>query len=366
MKDNAANPPEKAAGQEAIAPLGNPGLSEAPPAHAKPIWGGGPFNSTKFPDGQQLLKRYEGNPILKPADWPYPVNSVFNPGAVRLVDSGQVLLLVRVEDRRGLSHLCAARSPDGRTQWEIEPRPTLLPDRDRRPEELWGIEDPRITRIPELERYAIVYASFSEGGPGVSVAFTYDFHDFEHYGLILPPEDKDAALFPRRFGGHWAMIHRPVPASGSAHIWISFSPDLRHWGSHKILLPARRGAWWDARKIGLSTPPIETPEGWLILYHGVRATASGCIYRVGVALLDHEDPVKVIRRGDGWIFGPLCPYERVGDVQHVVFPTGAILGADGDTLHVYYGAADTSVCLATASVRELLAFLREHSYLGTV
>lgn len=324
-----------------------------------------PLSSTEYQEGQQLLRRYEGNPILKPEDWPYPVNSVFNPGAIRLVDDGRVLLLVRVEDRRGLSHLCAARSADGIGQWEIDRQPTMLPDRERRPEELWGIEDPRITWIPELERYGVVYTSFSEGGPGVSLALTRDFAQFDYYGLILPPEDKDAALFPRRFGNHWAMIHRPVPASGSAHIWISFSPDLRHWGSHRILLPARRGGWWDARKIGLSPPPIETPEGWLILYHGVRMTASGCIYRIGLALLDREDPVRVLRRGDMWIFGPVCAYERIGDVQDVVFPTGAVLGEDGDTLYVYYGAADTCVCLATGSVRQLLDFLREHNYLGT-
>jgi len=324
-----------------------------------------PLSSTAYQEGQQLLRRYEGNPILKPEDWPYPVNSVFNPGAIRLVENGKVLLLVRVEDRRGLSHLCAARSANGIGPWEIDRQPTMLPDRERRPEELWGIEDPRITWIPELERYGVVYTSFSEGGPGVSLALTRDFKEFDYYGLILPPEDKDAALFPRRFGNHWAMIHRPVPASGSAHIWISFSPDLRHWGSHRILLPARRGGWWDARKIGLSPPPIETAEGWLILYHGVRTTASGCIYRIGLALLDREDPVRVLRRGDMWIFGPVCAYERIGDVQDVVFPTGAVLGEDEDTLYVYYGAADTCVCLATASVKQLLDFLREHNYLGT-
>jgi len=273
--------------------------------------------------------------------------------------------MVRAEDRRGLSHFCAARSPDGISNWRIDPRPTLQPDREKRPEELWGIEDARITWIPELDRYGVVYTAFSEGGPGVSLALTRDFAHFDHYGLILPPEDKDAALFPRRFGGHWAIIHRPVPASGSAHIWISFSPDLRHWGSHKVLLPARRGAWWDARKIGLSTPPIETAAGWLILYHGVRMTASGCLYRIGLVLLDREDPLKVLFRSDEWIFGPRAPYERIGDVQDVVFPTGAVLGTDGDTLQVYYGAAATSVSLATASLRKLLDFLPGHSYLGT-
>jgi predicted GH43/DUF377 family glycosyl hydrolase len=216
-----------------------------------------------------------------------------------------------------------------------------------------------------LSRYAVVYTAFSQGGPGVSLALTKDFKQFDHFGMIHSPENKDAALFPRRFGNHWAMIHRPVQAMGAAHIWISFSPDLRHWGSHQIILPARHGAWWDARKIGLSPPPVETAEGWLILYHGVRMTAGGCLYRVGLALLDLENPVKVKYRGSEWIFGPLQSYERIGDVQDVVFPTGAVLEDDKDTLRIYYGAGDTCVGLATASVRELLAWLKSHHYAGT-
>lgn len=199
------------------------------------------MNSTIHQEGHQILKRFESNPNLKTEDWPYPVNSVFNPGATRLVDTGEVLLMVRAEDLRRISHLGAARSADGMAGWRLDSHPTLLGNRECRPEELWGVEDARITWIPELERYVLVYTAFSDGGPGVSLALTREFAAFEHYGLILPLEGKDAALFPRRFGGHWAMIHRPVPASGAAHIWISFSPALRHWGSHKILLPARRG-----------------------------------------------------------------------------------------------------------------------------
>lgn len=322
-------------------------------------------NSRHHPEYEELLLRHPHNPILRPEDWPYPVNSVFNPGAIRLNGSGQTLLLARVEDRRGISHLCAARSADGVRNWEIDAQPTLMPAREQRREELWGIEDPRITWVPELGRYAVVYTAYSEGGPGVSLTMTEDFKQFEYYGMIHSPEDKDAALFPRRFGGHWAMIHRPVQRTGSAHIWISFSPDLRHWGSHQILLHARHGAWWDARKIGLSPPPIETAEGWLILYHGVRMTASGCHYRVGLALLDLENPTRVIYRSSEWIFSPLQPYERVGDVQEVVFPTGAVLDADEDGLRIYYGAADSCVGLATASVRELLDWLKRHHYAGT-
>ena len=168
-------------------------------------------------------------------------------------------IICRVEDRRGLSHLCAARSANGVDGWKIDPAPTLMPDPDQYPEELWGIEDPRITFVPELQQYAVAYTSYSKGGPGVSLALTKDFQTFERYGVIMPADDKDAALLPHRIGGLWALIHRPMTPLG-AHIWISYSPDLRHWGSHRVMMEARKGAWWDANKIGLSSPPIETAQ----------------------------------------------------------------------------------------------------------
>ncbi|MGE5568560.1 MAG: hypothetical protein ACM3S5_05925 [Rhodospirillales bacterium] len=306
-----------------------------------------------------LFHRHAGNPILTAADWPYPVNSVFNCGATKLKD-GTTLLLCRVEDRSGRSHLCAARSRDGITGWEIDPAPTMLPDVERFPEEIWGIEDPRITYIAELGKYAVVYTSYSRGGPGVSLALTEDFRSFERYGVIMPPEDKDAALLPRRIGGHWALFHRPVTTWQGAHIWISYSPDLRHWGSHKLVLRARRGSWWDANKIGLSPPPVETSRGWLVIYHGVRQTASGCLYRLGLALFDLHTPERCLLRGDSWVFGPEEPYERQGDVANVVFPCGYTIAPDGDTMYLYYGGADTCIALATASIASLLGWLDNH------
>lgn len=307
----------------------------------------------------ELFHRYKHNPILTADDWPYPVNTVFNPGATLLPD-GTTLLLCRVEDRSGHSHLCVARSADGVHNWQIDEQPTLPADPEQFPEELWGVEDPRITYVPELASYAVVYTAYSRGGPGVSLALTEDFRRFERYGMIMPPEDKDAALLPRRIGGHWALIHRPVGNLG-AHMWISYSPDLRHWGSHKLMLEARRGAWWDANKIGLSPPPIETPQGWLVVYHGVRQTAGGALYRLGLALFDLDNPERCLRRSSTWIFGPEEPYERHGDVDNVVFPCGYTLAPDGDTLSLYYGAADTSIALATGSVRALLEWLDVHN-----
>jgi predicted GH43/DUF377 family glycosyl hydrolase len=306
-----------------------------------------------------LFTRYAGNPILSRENWPYPINSVFNAGAVRLPD-GDTLLLCRVEDRSGLSHLCAARSLNGVDNWRIDSEPTLKGNPNDFPEEIWGIEDPRITYVPELEQYAIAYTSFARGGPGVSLALTRDFRSFERIGVIMPPEDKDAALLPRRINGYWALIHRPVTPTG-AHMWISSSPDLQHWGRHKVILEARRGGWWDANKIGLCSPPIETPKGWLTIYHGVRQTAAGSIYRLGLALFDLEKPELCLQRGNSWMFGPEAPYERSGDVKDVVFPCGQTIGEDGDTIRLYYGAADFCIAMATGSIRTLLAWLEAHS-----
>ena len=306
-----------------------------------------------------LFTRYSGNPILCRQDWPYAINSVFNAGAVLLPD-GDTLLLCRVEDRTGLSHLCAARSANGIDKWRIDAQPTLMANARDYPEEIWGIEDPRITYVPELEQFAVAYTSFARGGPGVSLAMTKDFRSFERYGVIMSPEDKDAALLPRRIGGRWALIHRPMTALG-AHMWISYSPDLRHWGSHQIILGARRGGWWDANKIGLCSPPIETDKGWLMIYHGVRQTAAGSIYRLGLALFDLEKPEVCLQRGDSWMFGPEAPYERGGDVKDVVFPCGQTIGTDGDTINLYYGAADSCVALATGSIRRLLKWLDVNS-----
>jgi predicted GH43/DUF377 family glycosyl hydrolase len=282
---------------------------------------------------------------------------------------GESLLVVRVEDLRGISHLTVARSYDGRTGWRIDAEPTLMPDPENHPEEVWGLEDPRVTWLPEREEWAIAYTAFSRRGPLVSLAVTRDFRQFTRLGPAMPPEDKDAALFPRRIDGRWALIHRPTPLAGPAHIWLAFSPDLRHWGDHTLLLPAREGAWWDAGKIGLGPPPLETPEGWLILYHGVRTTASGSIYRAGLALLDLEDPRRVLHRTDEWVFGPSEPYEQTGDVGGVVFPCGWIHDPITDELRIYYGAADSAIALATASLSDVLAYVRscprpEHRRVG--
>ncbi len=316
-------------------------------------------NKLKTNDYPELFTRAKNNPVLTADSLPYQANSVFNAGVTTYKD--KTLLLLRVEDMRGHSHLTVAKSSNGYTDWEIDKQPTLLPDTENHPEEVWGIEDPRIIYLDEIQQYAILYTAFSEIGPLVSLAMTKDFKNFERKGPITLPENKDAAFFPQRFNDRWVLIHRPVSPSGNgAHIWLSHSPDLKHWGDNSILLHARSGAWWDSDKIGLNTPPIKTDEGWLIIYHGVRNTGAGCIYRLGLALLDLET-LKVLHRGKQWVFGPKEPYEQIGDVAYVTFPCGAIYNKEDDELRLYYGASDMSIAIASAKMSDLLAFLKSGS-----
>jgi predicted GH43/DUF377 family glycosyl hydrolase len=252
-----------------------------------------------------------------------------------------------------------ATSADGYSKWTIDPDRGMTPMLERF-EEHWGIEDPRITQVGD--EYFVVYTGFSIGGPLVCLASTRDFVTYERRGVLMPPEDKDAALFPTTFGGRWALLHRPAPAMSGlgAHVWLSYSPDLRHWGDGRVLVHARRGGWWDANKVGLGPPPLLTERGWLVCYHAVKTTVAGSIYRLGLALLQRDDPSVVLARGNEWVMGPSAPYELAGDVPGVVFPCGWVLDRDGDTVRMYYGAGDTSVAVATASLAALLDHLARH------
>ncbi len=306
---------------------------------------------------KDLFVRHQNNPVLSAKDWPYPVNTVFNPGVTFF--QNKVLLLARVEDRRGFSHLTKAVSENGVVNWMIDTQPTFEADPQNYPEETWGVEDPRITWLEELGKWAIAYTAFSSSGPMVSLALTENFKEFERMGAILPPEDKDAALFSQKIGGKWILIHRPMAASikPGTHIWASSSVDLKNWSDPRILISARTGAWWDAHKVGVAAQPLETRDGWLILYHGVRQTAAGPIYRLGLALLDLENPFRILRRSDEWIFGPQKDYEKEGDVGGAVFPCGWILDKVTGKVRMYYGAADTCIALATANLNDLLEYI---------
>ena len=299
----------------------------------------------------ELFRRHPGNPILSAASWPYPANAVFNPAATRV--NGDTLLLARVEDRRGISHLTAARSSNGLDDWSIDSEPLLAP-RDGLDDEQWGFEDPRVVRLDELDCWAITCTAYGPSGPAVYLATTTDFRTVDHRGIIMTPEDKNAALLPRRIDGKWVLFHRPLTAFGGlrGEIVISRSSDLRDWSAPERVMQPRLGAWWDASRIGIGPPPLETEDGWLVLYHGVKDTVTGSVYRVGAALTALDDPTRVTHRHADWLFGPSEPYERTGDVPNTVFPCGLVL--DGDELRLYYGSADTTISVATASLRAVL------------
>jgi predicted GH43/DUF377 family glycosyl hydrolase len=155
----------------------------------------------------------------------------------------------------------------------------------------------------------------------------------------------------------YVLFHRPVSAqTHRADVWLSRSADLRSWTASEPVLQSRSGPWWDTTRIGMGPPPIETPHGWLCIYHGVKQMVSTAIYRVGIMLLDLDDPTRVLRRTPSWVLGPDAPYERIGDVPNVVFPTGMVHDEESDELRLYYGAADSFVAVATARYSEVLEY----------
>jgi len=307
---------------------------------------------------RELFTRHPSNPLLTADDWPTPVNVVFNPAAAEV--DGETVLLARVEALTGISELTVARSSNGVDGWRIASEPLLAPANGIESER-WGFEDARAVWIDELDRYAITCTAYGPAGPAVYLATTKDFLTVERRGIVINPEDKNAALLPERVDGKWILFHRPTTGFGIAHpgIALSRSPDLVSWSPPEMVLEPRDGAWWDSLRIGIGPPLLKTEHGWLLIYHGVKETVGGAIYRLGLALLDLEEPTRVLRRAPEWIFAPQAPYERQGDVGNAVFPCGVLHDTASGELRLYYGAADTSICLATARLDELLdALLR--------
>ena len=300
-----------------------------------------------------LFQRHPDNPILTAEHWPYAANAVFNPGAAAV--EGETVLVARVEDRRGISHLTVARSGNGRDGWSIEPTPLLAPD-EATASEQWGFEDPRVVWVEELGRWVITCTAYGPAGPAVFLATTEDFATIERHGIVRRPEDKNAALLPHRIDGRWVLLHRPQTKFGGSRgeIVLSRSTDFVSWSTPEQVLQPRMGAWWDSLRIGTGPPPIRTRHGWLLVYHGVKETVGGGIYRVGLALLDLDEPTRVLRRLPRWVLAPVAPYERVGDVPNVVFPCGLVHDAASDELRLYYGAADSTICLATGRLRDVM------------
>lgn len=299
---------------------------------------------------KDVLYRYEENPLVTREDIPFRCNTVFNGSPVMF--NGEYLILMRVEGQQGYSFFTLARSNKGFV-YKVDEKPVMLPVKTGKFEkyEKRGIEDPRITFLNGT--YYILYTAYSGYGPRIAIAKTEDFEDFERIALISEPGNKDGVLFPEKINGMYARLDRPI-GNDIGSIWISYSEDLVHWGLHKPVVTPRPG-YWDSYRLGASAPPIKTDRGWLEIFHGVRMVSSGPIYHAGTVLLDLEDPSKIISRSNEPILSPREDYERIGDVNNVVFACGAIVEEDG-TIKVFYGAADTSICMAIGNLDELLEF----------
>lgn len=251
----------------------------------------------------------------------------------------------------GISNIHVARSKNGVDGWMIDEKPILERGNETWHYEAWGCEDARVTYLNDQKNWFITYTAYSPAGAAVGLAKTTDFHSVQRIGLIFSPNNKDAVLFPARFDGRYAALHRP-DAGGIENIWIAFSPDLIYWGEpHSVILEGQ-GPAWNGTKVGSGPPPCELDEGWLLLYHGAKYYAGSLVYRVGAALLEHQRPNKVRASLPHSIFSAREPYERTGLVPNIVFPTGMLVR--GDELWVYYGAADSSICLAIAKIDTLL------------
>jgi len=300
---------------------------EPPAARRRPVW------------------RYSQNPVIGRHALPTS-NSIFNSAVVPFGDGFAGVF--RCDDWTRRMQLHAGFSADG-LSWELEPEPIPLDD-------FVYAYDPRVTWIDD--RFYVTWCNWFHG-PTIGVAWTTDFRTFHQLENAFLPFNRNGVLFPRRIGGRYAMLSRP---SDDGHtpfgdVFYSESPDLCFWGRHRHVLGTVPNSW-QSTKVGAGPVPIETPDGWLLIHHGVLTSCNGFVYAAGVALLDLDEPWRVIARAAPHVLAPELPYECVGDVPNVVFPCAAL--REGNRLAIYYGAADTVTCLAFAYVDELVAFAKDH------
>jgi predicted GH43/DUF377 family glycosyl hydrolase len=300
-----------------------------------------------------LITRYPGNPILTKHAVPYVVETVHNAAVTKV--GHRYVMLFRAHQRTGRSILGIAESDDG-FRFDVRPEPFMVPATEgefARAEE-YGVEDPRVTPIDG--RYYITYSAYSRHGVRIGLAVTDDFQAVKRVALITEADHRNVVLFPEKVGGRYARLDRPHSHIGKWSIWISYSPDLVHWGDSRLII-APASYHWDEMKIGPGAPPIATEHGWLEIYHGVFETMAGAVYRLGVALLDRQDPSRVLGVADEWVLQPEDPWEVNGYVPNVVFTCGAIPEPDG-SVKIYWGGADSVMCAGTARIDDLVALCR--------
>lgn len=309
------------------------------------------------PDGATgVFWRSGRNPIIRRDHLPRS-NSIFNSAVVPFGDGFAGVF--RVDDTARTMNLHAGRSADG-ISWEIEAEPIVFRAADGRVAEIQGAfehaYDPRVTWLED--RFWVTWCN-GYHGPTIGIAWTLDFTTFHQLDNAFLPFNRNGVLFPRQVGGAYAMLNRP---SDNGHtpfgdIFFSESPDLVHWGRHRHVMAPRPWSW-DSTKVGAGPTPIETDDGWLVIYHGVLTSCNGFVYSMGAALLDLDEPWRVLSRPRDYLLAPQAEYERIGDVPNVVFPCAALLDREADRLTVYYGSADTATCMAHAHISELMVFLR--------
>ena len=294
---------------------------------------------------RDVVRRCPQNPLITIDDLPFACSDIWNSGVVRF--DGGYLLLITIETLEGYYRLHRAFSDDG-INFTVEAEPSMVPD-ETCPDsacESKGIRDPRIT--PVNGSYYIVYTADGDHGLRVGLAETTDFRTVKRLGYVSQVDVKSGALFPRQIGGKYALLKRPDPGMS---IWVSYSDDLVYWG-HDMAVMTPRGRYWDSHRVGAAAPPIEIDQGWLLIYYGEKHTSAGPLVRLGAAVLDRDDPSRVLARSNIPILSPRERYERIGDVPNVVFSCGALL-RDGQ-LELYYGASDSCICLGTASLGDIL------------
>jgi beta-1,4-mannooligosaccharide/beta-1,4-mannosyl-N-acetylglucosamine phosphorylase len=300
--------------------------------------------------------RSSRNPIIGREQVPR-ANSVFNSAVVPFQDGYAGVF--RVDDTCRTMTIHSGRSADG-VSWDIEPEPILFEPADARVSEAESpfehAYDPRVTWLED--RYYVTWCN-GYHGPTIGLGYTHDFETFHQLENAFLPFNRNGVLFPCRIGESYAMLSRPSDGGHTpfGDIFYSASPDLVHWGRHRHVM-GPLPLTWQSTKVGAGPTPIETPDGWLVLYHGVLTSCNGFVYSMGVALLDLEQPWRVIARSRDYLLSPQVDYEQVGDVPNVVFPCAALVDDDLDRLSVYYGAADTVVCLAHAQLSEVLAVVK--------
>lgn len=306
-----------------------------------------------------VVWRHSGNPII---DW----NPT--PGTARVYNSSVVPWgsgfagIFRADHKDGKARIHVGFSDDA-LSWKIEDEPIQWQDSDGKPYQPNYSYDPRLVEV-EGTYYIIWCTDF--GGAALGLGMTRDFREFIRLENPFIPFNRNGVLFPRKINGKYLLLSRP---SDSGHtpfgdIFLSESPDMIHWGRHRRVMQKGGSGWWQSVKIGAGAVPIETTEGWLLLYHGVSGTCNGFVYSFGAAILDTDNPSRVLYRTRDYLLTPERPYETAGFVPNVVFPCAALTDADTGRIAIYYGAADTYSALAYAKADEFLGFIKANSELA--